>query len=95
MDEIFARILQNELECLTKPLLHLCGAYLVLGYIPSGWSDVRCIFIPQSERSTYGLNFRPISLMLFPLKVKEKLIDRQVREEFSGNMHLNPNQHAY
>ncbi|KAL7726559.1 hypothetical protein ACLKA6_010424 [Drosophila palustris] len=58
-------------------------ASLLLGYIPSKWTEVKVVFIPKAGKKSAQLpkSYRPISLSSFFLKTMEKIIDQHIRDE--------------
>ncbi|KAL7724910.1 hypothetical protein ACLKA6_020046 [Drosophila palustris] len=56
---------------------------LLLGYIPSKWTEVKVVFIPKAGKKSAQLpkSYRPISLSSFFLKTMEKIIDQHIRDE--------------
>jgi hypothetical protein len=71
--------------------------HLATGYLPATWHQIKVVFIPKPGSNSYGgpMDFRPISLVSFLPKAKERLIDTFLRDEIMAFMPLHPNQHAY
>ena len=53
----------------------LFKAIALLGKVPSSWMESKVILLAKPDKDTYAKpkSFRPISLMVFLLKVYEKL----------------------
>jgi len=69
----------------------------VTAYVPAIWHQVKVVLIPKPSRSSYTgpRDCRPISLISFPLKTMQRLVERILRDKDQALMLLHPNQHAY
>lgn len=96
-DEIIPVMLQKANEKCLKALQVIMQASLKFCYIPYEWREVKVVFIPKAGKSSYDTPkaFRPISLMSFGLKVLEKLIDAEIRNNLTPEKGFSPCQHAY
>ncbi|XP_037942646.1 uncharacterized protein LOC119675512 [Teleopsis dalmanni] len=67
-----------------------------LNHVPSGWRQVRVVFIPKAGRTGHSTakDYRPISLTSFLLKTMERLIDAYIRSLHSFAK-ISRAQHAY
>jgi hypothetical protein len=97
MDGIFLALLQEEQRIFVPYLIKIFCAYLVTGYIPAIWVQVKVVFILKPGRNSYcgPRDFRPISLTSFLLKTKERVVDGFLRDEILVSELLRPNQHIY
>jgi hypothetical protein len=72
IDGIIPIMLQQGFELLAGKRLMLLSASLALGYIPTSWRHIRVVFIPKPANAlSQGKTLRPISVMLFILKILE------------------------
>ena len=97
MDGIFPALLLEGRGVLNPYLVRIFRACLATGYVPALWHQVKVVFIPKPDSSSYcgPREFRPISLTLFLLKTMERFVDRFLRDEILALQPLHPNQHAY
>ena len=96
-DGVYPCLLQQGSEVITKPLVRIFKASLLINHIPSNWTEVNVIFIPKAGRANEQSpkSVRPISLSPFPLKIMEKLIDYHIRMHCLKEKPLNKQQFAY
>jgi len=66
MDGIFPALLRKAWEVLIPYLVRIFHAYLVTGYVPAMWRQVKVVFIPKPGRNSYcgPRDFRPESHVL-------------------------------
>ena len=96
VDGIMPIMLQQGFELLAGKHLMLLRASLALGYIPMSWRHIRVVFVPKPGKPlSQAKSFRPISLMSFILKTREKLLDRHFRDGVLVEKQLHQNQFAY
>jgi hypothetical protein len=97
MDGTHPALLQEGWEVLAPYLVRIFRACLAMGYVPTGWRQVKVVFISKPGRDTYS-SPRIIDLSAltsFLLKTMERLVDRFIRNETLTLSPLHPNQHAY
>jgi hypothetical protein len=89
--------LKNGIKILSRPLIKIFTACLVLGYIAETRQKVSVIFIPKPGRTSNELaeSFRPIILLSFLLKTMERLVDQSIRMGPLKRFPLEWSQHAY
>jgi hypothetical protein len=82
MERIFPALLQEGQEVLIPYLVKIFCVCLATGYVPAMWCQVKVVFIPKTDRNSYGepRDFRPIGLTFFLLKTMERLVDRFLRD---------------
>jgi hypothetical protein len=61
------------------------------------WRKVKLMFIPKPRKANYTQSkaYCPINLLSFMLKVKEKLVQRHIRDKILRFNPLHENQSAY
>lgn len=95
-DGIYPCLLQHGIRHIAPVLSKLYRASLLLGYIPSRWSEVKVVFLPKMGKpEQLPTSFRPISLSSFLLKGMEKILDQHIREVYLKERPLNKDQFAY
>jgi ribonuclease HI len=96
-DGIFPALLQKSADISIRILQLLFRASITLDHIPTSWRGTLVTFIPKDGKSSFDTAkaFRPISLMSFILKLLEKLIDRNIRDNVLKDNPIDPDQHAY
>ncbi|XP_017483406.1 PREDICTED: uncharacterized protein LOC108372269, partial [Rhagoletis zephyria] len=75
-DGIYPCLLQHGIRHIAPVLSKLYRASLLLGHIPSIWSEVKVVFLPKMGKpEQLPSSYRPISLSSFLLKGMEKILD--------------------
>jgi len=74
-------VLQIGSDIIANLLCQIFRASLITGHIPEMWTKSKVVFIPKPGKTDYDTpsSWRPISLMCFPIKVLERILDRHLR----------------
>ena len=78
-DELKPFVLKDLPRNKLEELLFIYKSIILLQFTPSQWTKSKIVWIPKLGKDTYKVfkSWRPISLLNQPLRVMEKLIDKQ------------------
>jgi hypothetical protein len=82
-DGIFPALLQQGQRIFVPYLFRVFRTSLATGYVPAIWRQVKAVFIPKPDMSSYSgpRDFTPISLAPFLLMSTNRLVDRFLEDK--------------
>lgn len=91
VDDLSSRVLKDALLCLPIHLCYIFNLSIDQGIFPTAWKKANVILIPKDNPS----NYRPISLLLLPGKLLEKLIHQRLFHYLETNAILTTRQGGF
>ena len=95
IDNVSSMILKDAFTILLTQIVHLFNLTLKTGIFPKAWKKALVIPIPKTGNLTKVQNYRPISLLLLPGKLLEKLVHAQLSTHLENINFLSDNQHGF
>jgi len=90
-DRIHPRVLKELAEKLATPLSVISQQSWLRGEVPDDWRIARVAPIYKKDRG----NYRPVSLILMPGKIREQFILNALTGRVKDNQGFRPSQHGF
>ena len=95
LDDVSSFILKEAFQILIKEITFMFNLSIRSSLFPDAWKQALVVPIPKSGNLSLVHNYRPISLLLLPGKILEKLIHHQLSEYMEGEGLLSERQHGF
>ena len=95
VNNLSTRSLRDGFLCMIVEFTHLINECLRLSIMPKKWKIGTITPLPKGKISTNPGDWRPVSVLPFPSKVIERVVNHQLVYHFECNSYLYPNQHGF
>ena len=89
------RLLRDGFLCMIVEFTHLINECLRLSVMPTKWKKGTITPMPKGKVTANPNDWRPVSVLPFPSKIIERIVNHQIVYHFECNSYICPNQHGF
>ena len=95
VQNLSTRLLRDGFLYMITEITHLINECLRLSIMPTNWKVGIVTPMPKGRTTTNRCDWRPVSVLPYPSKIIERIVNHQIVYHFECNNYLYPNQHGF